>query len=215
MRRFFERADTRWRRPRGALHLYVVPDEADPVRERFDAQEVALRTCPGLAMQPNRYLHATIQRLDLYRDEISEERWQALVRELGDALARHEPFPLRFAVAQPREYAIEAVAEPTAQWTALVAGIREAIAAAGFGAALTDPPYGPHYTLAYCTGDVDEERIREALRPVIAPTDLTVRRVSLVGVEQRLDAGIFTFDDVFEWTIGSSVARHRSAAREA
>jgi len=86
-----------------------------------------------------------------------------------------------------------------------VSGSRAACAQAGLADALTEPPFGPHFTLAYCTTASDEETDRQLAAALSAacPTSIfTIDRISLVSVEQRRDEGIFAFDTLAEWELG-------------
>lgn len=202
MRRFFDRPDTRWRHLAGALHLYACPVPGSEVHRACSNATAGLRDVPALRAQPPEFVHMTLQRLDAYRDELSPAAWSALVRELGTACAGVEPFEVPFAAPTVQPYAIEAVGGALEPWRGLVSRLRMAITQAGLGQVLTDPPYGPHYTVAYSIDDVADEQVAAALAPVALPSRMRVETVSLVAVHQLPDAGYFAFETLHEWSLG-------------
>ena len=83
-----------------------------------------------------------------------------------------------------------------------VAGLRDALVGHGMGTLLTDPPYGPHITLAYCRDAVEDQRVAEALGGVARPTELVVDRVALVSVTQDPASASFAHRVVQDWPLG-------------
>nr|WP_297429527.1 2'-5' RNA ligase family protein [uncultured Actinotalea sp.] len=201
MQRFFDRPDTHWRQPGGCLHLYALPAPGAAVLEAFTEAASALEALPGLGIQPRRYMHVTVQRLDAFVPENEDERWGRAWQSLEEVLVEHRPFELHFAPPRAGTHAVEAVAQPTDRWDRLGNDVRGALASAGLAHVLAPPPYAPHYTLAYCVADTPDEEVREALAGATA-TSLTVDRLSLVAVDQDRDSGVFRFETLSEWGLG-------------
>lgn len=201
MQRFFDRPDTWWRQPGGCLHLYALPAAGAAVLDDFVDATSALAALPGLGVQPPEYLHATVQRLDAFVHEMTDERWEHAWSSLERALAEHPPFELSFSPPRPGTHAVEAVARATDPWDRLGADVRGTLVSAGLGHVLAPAPYAPHYTLAYCVAETPEEEVRAALAGATA-TAFTVDRLSLVSVEQDRDAGVFRFETLSEWRLG-------------
>lgn len=204
MRPFFDQHSTRWRSLTGALHLYACPQSDDPLLRTYRKEADALSSFDGLKVQPERYVHMTLQRLDAYREQIDPERLSQLTACLAQELPTLSPFVVSFAGASARPHAVEAVGEPSDPWVELVESIRGAVERAGLGSTLTESPYGPHYTVAYCVADTADSSIEAALAPVAARTTMKIDRVSLVAVDQLPDQGIFTFDTMAEWPLGDT-----------
>lgn len=204
MQRFFDRPDTRWRRLEGALHFYLLPHRDDSALSTHDEAVGRLGDLPGVAIQPGPYLHVTLQRLDAYEDELGAPRWEGLLSDLGARLAGLDPFVLRFAAPAVRERAVEVLGTEDASWRRLVGTLRTALCEHGLEDVLTAPPFGPHYTLAYCTAPVEDEDVRRALGPA-RTTEITVDEVALVAVDQHPETGVFTFATRRSWTLGHTM----------
>ncbi|MFT4134932.1 2'-5' RNA ligase family protein [Microbacterium sp.] len=201
MRRFFDRDDTKWRRLDGALHFYVCPPPGDALFAAYEAAARSLEPIEELAVQPAEYLHMTMQRLDAYPDEIGGDAWATALGRIGESVAALEPFDVEFEAPRANTHAVEAVGAPSASWAALLDGLRRAFLSAGLGDVLMAPPYGPHYTVAYCLDDTAAEPVSRALQRAARRSSMRVDRVSLVAVDQRPEQGIFTFDTLREWTL--------------
>lgn len=204
MKPFFNRPDTKWRNLRGALHFYVLPKEDSNVLDVYEHTVQALSGFPGLAVQPAQYVHMTLQRLDAYANEFTAAQWDAWHESLTSLFAQVEPFTVDISAAEPKGHAVEAIGTTVPSWHKIIAGIRESLIDHQLGHFLTEPPFGPHYTVAYCTTTTDDEAVKEALAPVSSDTQFAVEKVSLVAVEQRPDDGIFTFDRLHAWQLGGS-----------
>ncbi len=211
MRRFFDQHTTRWRKLTGALHLYVCPPPDDHLFDTFRREAAALTPFHQLAIQPERFVHMTLQRLDAYREELEPHDLARLGASLGDELGELESFQVTYAGATVRERAVEAIGQPSDQWADLVWHIQRAVDVAGLGHTLAEPPFGPHYTLAYCVEDVLDSDIETRLAAVATSTTMAVDKVTLVAVDQHPDKGIFTFDTLAQWPLRSTVARQPKA----
>lgn len=201
MRSFFGRPDTQWRSLSGALHFYALPEPEDDIFSAYGPLTLALDGFEGLAVQPAKFVHVTVQRLDLYHDELSDV-WDGAMDVLATDLRSLHPFRLDFAAPVLAEDAIEARAVAMPEWDALARMVRAAVAAGGAAATLRAGPRVPHYSLAYCRVDRPVEPVRLALAKAGRSTSMIVRRLALVGVNQHRDSGIFTFDTVRTWRIG-------------
>ena len=109
MRRFFDREDTRWRRGNGALHFYLAPPEDSPLWDLVREAEKPLSAFPQIGIQPPECIHVTVQRLDLYRDEISDAQWEKLRSQMDPRMAQIDPFTLTFAPPAVQERAVEVI----------------------------------------------------------------------------------------------------------
>ena len=109
MRRFFDREDTRWRRGNGALHFYLAPPEDSPLWDLVREAEKPLSALPQIGIQPPECIHVTVQRLDLYRDEISDAQWEKLRSQMDRRMAQIDPFTLTFSPPAVQERAVEVI----------------------------------------------------------------------------------------------------------
>lgn len=189
MRDFFQHLT--WPRPDGALHLYVLPDRS-PILDAFSDAQARLAGIDGLPLMPLPWLHLTLQGLGRFDDAVTQAELSRFGAALGDAVAEIEPFELTFDTPVVRELAVECSAAPSAGWDALVTAARAAITTVWPGE-LPNPPHGPHLSLAYATGDVDDTLVTERLAGVSALGSLLVDRVELVSVTARPEMGIFDF----------------------
>lgn len=205
MKRFFDRPDTQWRSLTGALHLYALPDPSDPVIARTSKEGARIGRWPGLALQPPLFLHMTLQRLDLYREDMDQMTWNHLLEGMKKVSSDLDPFTVEFARPCIRETAIEALGTPVGQWHQAVTAIRGAMTELGLGSSLTDEPFGPHYTFAYCQNDTssrEDAQLGKALERVCKPHSWRVDTLHLVAVEQRPDEGVFRFERLYCWPLG-------------
>lgn len=204
MRRFFGRPDTRWRHQDGALHLYALPEHDKKLIQTVSNVDDMLRLFPQVAIQPLDYIHMTLQRLDLYRDEIEDDQWEFLTNQLGIGIGRLQSFQEGFIQPCVHCAAVEVVGKSRGEWQILVDCIREAFRASGLSIALTDQPFGPHYTLAYCVRDTDkatDRRIQHELDQVSTETCMCIKRVWLVSVCQSPQEGVFRFRRLMQWPL--------------
>ena len=105
----------------------------------------------------------TVQRLDLYRDEISDAQWEKLRSQMDRRMAQIDPFTLTFAPTAVQEWAVEVISPENPSFTRLIDAVRDSIVDAGLGEALTDPPFGPHFSLAYAVAGRVAKRIGRLL----------------------------------------------------
>ena len=122
MKRFFDRPDTHWRRGNGALHLYATPGTGSTVAGVVKAAEPILSGMGALVAQPSRYVHMTLQRLDLYEDEPDDDGTAALRTSLATFARTAKPLTVRcgsppsFAARRSRSW--ERIAMPSTRWSA-------------------------------------------------------------------------------------------------
>jgi hypothetical protein len=200
--RFFDLPTTQWSTLTGCLHLYALPAAGDPIRSQFDDMAVVLADVPGLGLQPERFMHVTVQRLDAYEPDLADERWGRLLAALPEALREHSPFQATFAEPRARSHAIEAIGPVTPEWSSLLEHVRSVIAQCGLASALTMPPPAPHYSLAYSLAELDDELFEAALAPVARRSAFEIDSLALVAVDQDPDAGIFAFEPLSTWRLG-------------
>ena len=160
-----------------------------------EARETAswLNGAVELAVQPVDYLHMTIQRLDLYREEIPAEIWDELTNHLAMSVADIESFDVEYAPATVRAGAIEAVSDENPSWKGLVDAVRESFCNVGL----------KHALVAYCVQDTDAQRDDELCQLLVdAPaTSMRVSSVDLVAVDQSPEEGVFRFSSLMHWPL--------------
>ena len=122
MKRFFDRPDTHWRRGDGALHLYATPGTGSTVAGVAKAAEPILSGMGALVAQPLRYVHMTLQRLDLYEDELDDSRTAALRTSLATFARTVSPLTVRCGSPLVRREAVEVLGEDRDAFNALVSG---------------------------------------------------------------------------------------------
>ncbi|MFV0428202.1 MAG: 2'-5' RNA ligase family protein [Arachnia sp.] len=141
---------------------------------------------------PEAYLHTTVQRLAQFDADVTAAELTQLGDALNRCLANVHVFELDLAAPQASGFAIECLAGPSPAWNALVAAVRQAVGQT-WGPELPDPPFGPHVSLAYATGDVDDSEIARRLADATPVGRLRIDEVSLVTVTVRPEVGTFDF----------------------
>jgi hypothetical protein len=199
---FFDRPDTHWRAPQRCLHVYALPAEGAGIRTDFEAISSALIGIPSLARQPNQYLHATVQRLDAFEEEVAGGAGIALADALESAVTAHLPFELEFAPPVAGTHAVEAIGTAGWEWRSLTESVRAAITDVGLASALTPPPAAPHYSVAYCRTAVADREVADALAIVERPSRFTVESLALVSVDKDVEAGGVRFRVLRELPLG-------------
>ena len=203
MRNYFADVE-RWPEGAGALHLYVLPGES-PLSERLaDAQE-RIEGIDGLPLQPQPYLHLTLQRLAQFDDQVAQRQLSDLGAALDDALSGTAPFNLTFDLPNVTDRTVECTAHPSREWDELVATVREALRAT-FGPELPAPPHAPHLSLAYATGEADDVLVAERLARSAPLGGFTVTDVHLVSVTMHPKVGVYSFTTLASWPLGGGPA---------
>lgn len=204
MRRFFDREDTQWRNLTGALHLYVeLKHDRKLVRSSLSSTE-CLKDFSALAIQPIEYLHTTVQRLDLYRHELSETDWEDLCDNLRSRYSRLPQFPIMFSKPRVSQEAIESIGTETNQWKALLRETKNSFLDCDLEEALTEPPFAPHYTLAYCVKNTDptyDSKVCQRLEKYSTETSIVVSKIVLVAVDQSPTEGVFRFRRIIDFPL--------------
>lgn len=200
--RFFDLPSTRWRQLSGCLHLYAWPESHAPVRADFARMSASLERISALGLQPEQFMHVTMQRFDAYDSDLSSPAWRALVDALPGVMAAHRPFTLEFAHPRAMSHAVEAIGAVTPEWTSLMADIHAAVEECGLASVLTEPPRAPHFTIAYGLADTDAALVDAALAAAAVPTSFGLDRVALVSVDQDRRAGTFSFRPLASWALG-------------
>lgn len=202
MRNFFDLPTTHWPRLSGCLHLYAWPEAEAPVRQHFSRMAKALQAFPGLGLQPEPFMHVTLQRFDAFESDLQSPAWARLLEVLPGVLEAHRPIALEFSPPRSMSHAVEALGEATSAWKSLLVDLRATVDDCGLGGSLTQPPAVPHFTVAYALESVDDALVDSALQPAAIPTGFELNRVSLVSVEQNRQAGMFSFAPVASWRLG-------------
>lgn len=196
MRSFFE-SMTPWPRNDGALHVYALPDDA--VADRLEELSTRLDGVAGLPRMPRTWLHLTVRQLSQF-DDLGQAELTRLCDELGLALSGLARFELTMGAPTAHETTVNCEVEPSQPWDALVGAVRSA-ATSFAGDPLHPDPYGPHVTLAYATGEVDDREVRERLADAPAVGQVPIRQVHLVSVTVRPEIGTFDWTELANWEL--------------
>ncbi|RMB62327.1 2'-5' RNA ligase family protein [Tessaracoccus antarcticus] len=200
MESFFARMEP-WRKPEGALHLYVLP--GDDTIDRFAAAQRSIDGVEHLPLMPEAYLHCTLQRLAEFDDEVAQQDFTRLGDCLGAALSGLPSFDLTFGGPRAGEVAVEVSAASSPEWDGLVTSSRRAIVEA-WGHEPPAPPAAPHLSLAYATGSVGHEKVASLLADVEPIGAMRVGAVHLVSVTVRPERGTFDFTSLANWDLQNS-----------
>lgn len=199
MENYFEQMEP-WARNDGALHLYVLPSEAE--RERIVALQEQMSGIDGLPLMPGPNLHLTLQKLGRFDDELTQRQLSALGVALDEALASVPAFTLDLDSPTVGAAAVTCEAGPSEAWDRLSAAVRTGLQAVlGDEPPLPDPPHGPHATLSYATGGVDDDVVTARLATAPAAGRLVVDEVHLVSVTVRPEVGTFDFTLLAGWDL--------------
>lgn len=195
MKRFFDRKDTNWKSLIGALHVYVVLKSNSNIVKKTISISESIKYNKSIAIQPEEYLHMTVQRLDLYKDDLSDEKLRVLIENLRNVTNLITPFNVEFEKPAVRNEAIEVISKKNEQWDNLVDMVRNAICESGLSDYLTDPPFGPHYTVAYCVKNTEpnEDKTLKSVLDNFSNYDFEISSIDLVAVNQKPYDGIFEF----------------------
>lgn len=184
------------------MHFYAVPAPGSAVRAASDTAARALHGQRGLGIQPDEYVHVTIRRLDAFETELArtelERLRDAAERVFGDVPA----FSLDFAAPRAMAHAIEASGEANDGWRTLQEAVDAVVEGARLEGNAVPPPERPHYTIAYCVEDMnDDAAIDAVLRATARPARFEVDHVALVSVAQDATRGMFSFDVLETWML--------------
>ena len=196
---FFATTADDWTDPTGQLHAYLVPDAA--TRERLARAVAAVAGLGYLAPQPVDGLHATVQRFPFLIGELGEAALARLRESAAASAAGLPPVRLGFGEVVPTVNSVLVLATPDDQWAAVVNLARTTAAAALGDAALHyQPPFGPHITIAYATGDGDDDEVLAALAEngEIGPAgEMVFTDLAWCAVHQNKVEGTYTFETLF------------------
>lgn len=197
MENFFARMEP-WRKPEGALHLYVLP--TDDEAERYESARDALTGVEHLPLMPVPYLHCTLQRLAQFDDEVTQADFSRLGAVLDSACADIAAFSLELGPARAGEVAVESWATPSQEWDAMVEACRSSVTKA-WGTSPPAAPAGPHLSLGYATGPVPRGLVADRLAGHGPLGTLRVDTLHLVSVTVRPERGTFDFLSLANWEL--------------
>ncbi len=203
MHRFFDHPTTRWHRLTGCLHLYVPLHADDPARTGSRDALRALTPIAGLGVQPEEFLHLTVQRFEAYEEDLVADPWVRWRHSLSGNLASVAAFDVDLAAPRPREHAVESVGRADERWDALLAVVRETTRACGLESTLVAPPPIPHFSLAYAREEVPDGPVSAALRATRGST-VRIGEIALVAVDQDPARGVFEFRALDVWPLSGS-----------
>lgn len=196
---FFATTADDWTDPTGQLHAYLVPDAA--TRERLARAVAAVAHLGYLAPQPIDGLHATVQRFPFLIGELDEATLTQLQESAAASAAGLSPVRLGFGEVVPTVNSVLTLATPDDQWAAVVDLARTAAAAALGDAALHyQPPFGPHITIAYATGEGADSDVVAALADAGADGpagEIVFTELAWCAVHQNKAEGTYTFETLF------------------
>lgn len=195
MRSFFEQMAP-WPQNDGSLHLYALPDDA--ARERLDDAAALIDGVPNLPLVPDAWRHFTVRRLAQF-DNLKQAELSRLAECVTAELEHVGPFTLDVGTPQVHDQAVECVAEAVPGWEALIEAAGRA--AEAFGGEVMAPPYAPHLTLAYATGDVPDADVRRRLADAPAIGSVPIGQVHLVSVTVRPELGWFDWVELANWSL--------------
>lgn len=187
-----------WRKPEGALHLYVLPSDDDI--ERFTAARDALSGIEHLPLMPAPYLHCTVQRLAQFDDEVTQPDLTRLGTILDETCATLPAFTLNLGPVRAGTLAMECWAAPSQEWDALVTASRSSVTQA-WGTPPPAAPAGPHLSLGYATGPVPHDLVSDRLAGLEPLGALRVDTLHLVSVTVRPERGTFDFTSLANWDL--------------
>lgn len=200
MNNFFNQADTFWRRPYGALHLYALPEHETGVLDTYTELTSILSDFTNLAVQPAEFLHVTLRRLEVYEGE-EPEGWNNLKSDLTRHLADVSQFELRFDAPVLAPASVAAQAETHDEWNTLQRVVSDSFSRNNLSEVLTPAPAIPHYTLAYSKQKSEKTPVQNALRDSHLSSSMLVKDVCLVSVDQNRETGIFSFRTLEKWPL--------------
>lgn len=199
MENFFERMEP-WRKPEGALHLYVLPHGEE--LDRFVAAQATLADIANLPLMPGPYLHCTVLRLAQFDDEVTQADLTALGTALESLCSGLPSFDLEFGTPSAGETAVVVTASDSRDWKHLVGSCREVVSGT-WGTVPPTPPAVPHLSLAYAQGPVPDALLAERLAEVEPLGTIHVRSLHLVSVTVRPERGTFDFTSLATWDLAS------------
>ncbi|WP_336854586.1 2'-5' RNA ligase family protein [Sinomonas albida] len=205
MKRFFGEPATRWASLRNRLHVYVLPNSE--LRSALSARQAVLEGVEYCSVQPEPYLHATVQQFATSAEEVSREEVEAFTERLALLAEETEPFSIELGAPVVDDFALGVRGALSPAWTSLVDGVREAAAATiNQGRAMPPGPFGPHVTLGYGLADGSGEQLQResdllATEPLPA---LKVASLHFLAVHQDAEAGTFTWDATVPFELGTS-----------
>ena len=197
MRSFFD-AMTPWPRKEGALHVYALPD--DDTRDTLAAISERLDGIEGLPRMPLPWLHLTITRYGQF-DGIGSMPLQDLAEAIDQELVGVGPFDIELGAPTVSGNTVTCEAPSVPEWERLVSGVRRAVSVLGDDEELPPAPHGPHVTLAYANGDVDDALVTGRLADAPAVGTLRIDRVFLVSVTVRPELGSFDWMELANWSL--------------
>lgn len=180
--------------------MYAVPDDA--VADRLEAFSGQLDGVAHLPRMPRAWLHFTVSRLAQF-DDLPQRELTRLADSFSLALNGLGAFTLDVGAPRASVDSVGCWAASSPAWDSLVTAVREG-ARSAFPEELPPAPQAPHVTLAYATGDVDDDEVAGRLEGVPSLGEVAVRQVHLVSVTVRPERGTFDWVELANWTLPAS-----------
>jgi hypothetical protein len=197
MESFFTRKpDATWPKA-GRLHIYALPRSDAVAAIAAPYQDfITARGLPNLSLQPLQWLHLSVERFNVYLDELMPAQITTLREALKQHLAVVPAFDLQVGPALVATHTITLDAVPDEPWRDLRSAVRQAATEAlGPDAVSSATGHGrPHVTISYSTGHLDIEPHLGALNHVRAGrATFPVTTAHLLAVHQHADAGTYSW----------------------
>lgn len=205
MKSFFTRnPNATWAR-QGLLHVYLLPGDEVAALAAAYQNRLAERGVTDLPPIPQRWLHITVEKINVHADDLPQDSRTALINALRTELATVPTFNAQVGPHLVGQHAVELDVVPDEPWRVLRQAVRKA-ATAALGDNAVAPVAGPgrpHIALAYATGNVDLEPHLGALNHVRAGrAEMRVEAAELVAVRQEPDLGLYSWDPIERIPLG-------------
>lgn len=191
-----------WPWPRGALHVYALPDPT--LRAALTPFHEPIEAVSFCAVQPAEFLHATVTRFPWFLADPAIPPIEEVTAAVAEAVSRVAPFTVELGRPAITEYGVVVDAPAVPAWDALVDGVRAVATDLDPGRALPNRPYRPHVSVGYGVADGDGELLQGPLDAigVAGPFRMHVDEVHLLSVHQEPERGIFSWDPITVLPLG-------------
>ena len=177
--------DPEWRDGHDLSACFVVPVEAETIRESLERLREAIRPFPFVSLHPDHFMHVTLLlpgflvREPKAEDELSPGRLKELASEAREVLAGFEPFSVELRNLNAFPAAVFVEVHDRGELRELREAIRERCG-------LSQPPGPPHLTVAYIRAPDDTPAPEPFVETIERNRDITVGELRVDRVELTL-----------------------------